>query len=562
MKPTFHSLETVRRALFTQQYAISVTGHNIANVNTKGYSRQRVGFQQTSPYPSAGMNRPEIPGQLGTGVQAGAIERVREHFLDIQFRGENNKLGYYQSLAGSLARLEDIMNEPSDIGLASVFGRFWAALQDLSAYPESDGTRQVVIQRAHAVVDTFHYLHDSLTEVREDLGNEIGVNLREINSLLRQIADLNKQIGDVEPHGYLPNDLYDQRDELIDRLSEFLQIKVTARPSGGNAKAMAEGQYVISLVAADGRETILVNGSNYMQLGFKTADQELTYIAPPAVKEIFLFRADGEHLHLYGDPIPFVNGNNLVAFANGKLRALIEAYGYETTDPATGEASVAGIFPDVLDDLDKLAFTFANIFNEIHAKGYTLNNERGTNRFFDLVPGSDVDFANKVYKGAARDLIVADLDPGDIAASTSAVLDEDGNVISVDAGDGKNAINLFNIADMLLGNTAQKLEGLDETIDLTALSVVPTTGSLHTFYEGIIGGIGVGAQEANRLKENSEVLARSVDENRQSVSAVSLDEEFANLIQFQHAYNAAARQITVIDEMLDKIINGMGIVGR
>ncbi|MFS8630708.1 MAG: flagellar hook-associated protein FlgK, partial [Bacillales bacterium] len=68
--------------------------------------------------------------------------------------------------------------------------------------------------------------------------------------------------------------------------------------------------------------------------------------------------------------------------------------------------------------------------------------------------------------------------------------------------------------------------------------------------------------EANRLKENSEVLARSVDENRQSVSAVSLDEEFANLIQFQHAYNAAARQITVIDEMLDKIINGMGIVGR
>jgi len=280
------------------------------------------------------------------------------------------------------------------------------------------------------------------------------------------------------------------------------------------------------------------------------------------VKEIFLFRADGEHLHLYGDPIPFVNGNNLVAFANGKLRALIEAYGYETTDPATGEASVAGIFPDVLDDLDKLAFTFANIFNEIHSKGFTLNNERGTNRFFDLVPGSDVDFANKVYKGAARDLIVADLEPGDIAASTSAVLDEDGNVISVDAGDGKNAINLFNIADMLLGSTAQKLEGLDETIDLTALSVVPTTGSLHTFYEGIIGGIGVNAQEANRLKENSEVLARSVDENRQSVSAVSLDEEFANLIQFQHAYNAAARQITVIDEMLDKIINGMGIVGR
>ena len=272
MKPTFHGLETARRALFTQQNAISVTGHNIANVNTKGYSRQRVNFQQTSPFPAAGMNRPEIPGQLGTGVQAGAIERVREYFLDIQFRGENNKLGYYQSLAKSLSRLEDIMNEPSETGLSSVLGQFWAALQDLSTYPESDGTRQVVIQRAQSVVDTFHYLHDSLTTIQKDIGNEIGVNLREINSLLRQIGELNQQIGEVEPHGYLPNDLYDQRDELLDRLSESINIKVTKRSSGGNSAEIAEGQYIVSLVGADGKETILVNGSNYMQLGFKTSD--------------------------------------------------------------------------------------------------------------------------------------------------------------------------------------------------------------------------------------------------------------------------------------------------
>lgn len=557
MKPTFHGLETARRALFTQQNAISVTGHNIANVNTKGYSRQRVNFQQTSPFPAAGMNRPEIPGQLGTGVQAGAIERVREYFLDIQFRGENNKLGYYQSLAKSLSRLEDIMNEPSETGLSSVLGQFWAALQDLSTYPESDGTRQVVIQRAQSVVDTFHYLHDSLTTNQKDIGNEIGVNLREINSLLRQIGELNQQIGEVEPHGYLPNDLYDQRDELLDRLSESINIKVTKRSSGGNSAEIAEGQYIVSLVGADGKETILVNGSNYMQLGFKTSDNQLTYDAPPAVKEITVFKVVGDSHQPYGQPIPFTNGDQRIAFSNGKLRALIEAYGYETSGSST-----AGIFPDILDELDKFAFTFANIFNEIHSKGYTLNKDTGTNRFFTVVPGSDVDFANKIYKGAARDLILGEIKPDDIAASTSAVLDDDGNIVSVDAGDGKNAINLFNIAGMLLNNTAQKLEGLPDTINLPALSVINTSGSLNNFYEGLIGGIGVDAQEANRLMGNCQILAGSVDDNRQSVSSVSLDEEFTNLIKYQHAYNAAARQITIIDEMLDKIINGMGIAGR
>lgn len=560
MIPTFHGLETVRRALFTQQSAISVTGHNIANVNTKGYSRQRVNFQQTNPFPAADINRPEIPGQLGTGVEAGVIERVREYFLDIQYRGENNKLGYYQSMAGSLSKLEDIMNEPSETGLSSVLGQFWESLQDLSTYPESDGTRQVVIQRAESVVDTFHYLNDSLTSIKNDIGNEIGVNLKEINSLLKQISELNNQIGEVEPHGYLPNDLYDQRDTLVDQLSQSINIKVTKRSTGGNSAKVAEGQYNITLVGTDGRETALVTGSHYMQLGFKTADNELTYEIPPSVKEITVFNADGKST--YGDPIEFVNSNGQLSFSNGKLRGLIEAYGYEVPSSVPGSTSVGGIFPDVLDDLDKFAFTFANIFNEIHSKGYTLNNAEGSNQFFIMAPGSQADFVSKVYRGASKALMLGSITPSDIAASTSAVKDASGNIVSVDAGDGKNADNLANIAGMLLNSNNQKLEGLTDTIDLTALSVIDSTGSLNSFYEGVIGGIGVDAQEANRLSSNSGVLAQSVDENRHSVSSVSIDEEFSNLIKFQHAYNAAARQITVIDEMLDKIINGMGVAGR
>lgn len=104
MRSTFHGLEVAKRGMFTQQSALYVTGHNIANANTPGYSRQRVNFVQTEPYPPASMNRPQIPGQMGTGVEAGSIERVRESFLDIQYRGENNKLGYWEARADALKK--------------------------------------------------------------------------------------------------------------------------------------------------------------------------------------------------------------------------------------------------------------------------------------------------------------------------------------------------------------------------------------------------------------------------------------------------------------------------
>jgi flagellar hook-associated protein 1 FlgK len=114
---------------------------------------------------------------------------------------------------------------------------------------------------------------------------------------------------------------------------------------------------------------------------------------------------------------------------------------------------------------------------------------------------------------------------------------------------------------LLLSNTTVSLQdGI--SVDLASLGLPLTSGTIETNYQGWIGKLGVDGEQANRMKNNSDVLRQSVEERRQSVSSVSLDEEMMNMIKFQHAYNAAARQITVVDEMLDKIINGMGIVGR
>src|SRR5699024_1581561 len=121
---SFYGLEMAKQALFAQRSALHTTGHNISNVNTDGYSRQRVNFQTTSPFPAPGMNRPDIPGQIGTGVETGVVERIRNKFLDLQYRAENSKSGYWEAQSESLHRLEQLMNEPSKSGISHTMNQF------------------------------------------------------------------------------------------------------------------------------------------------------------------------------------------------------------------------------------------------------------------------------------------------------------------------------------------------------------------------------------------------------------------------------------------------------
>ncbi|AJD92148.1 flagellar hook-associated protein FlgK [Jeotgalibacillus malaysiensis] len=545
MRSTFMGLETAKRALFTQQSALHTTGHNIANANTPGYSRQRVNFGTTTPFAPAAMNRPQLPGQMGTGVEANSIQRVRDSFLDIQYRQESNKLGYWDSKSSAISEMENIVNEPTTNGLGAVMGEFWQSLQDLSVYPENDGARNVVLERGQSVVDTFHYLNDSLNQIKDNIGNEISVSLDSVNSLLQQIASVNSQISDVEPHGNIPNDLYDRRDTLVDELSGYIDIRVTSIKSEGDPADEAEGLYNISIVGANGKEEILVANKDYNQLGFSNGSGKLTTSTPDDVNQITIFSSDGKEIASKKLPLSDENGNLL--FSQGRVRGLIESYGYSYQD-STGTTQVKGTYPEMLDNLDRLAYSFSQTFNAVHEKGIDLQGNTGQSFFGDL--GTD-------HENASKRISMSDITSKEVAASTTTNADGD-----VNAGDGKNAVNLSNIQNWLMNETVT-LDGFDgaESINLNDYNRLETA-SMNSFYEGVIGKLGVQGLQANRLAGNSEILKQSVEEKRMSVSSVSLDEEMTNMIQFQHAYNAAARNITMVDEMLDKIINGMGLVGR
>lgn len=674
MTSTFFGLETAKRALATQQAALYTTGHNISNANTPGYTRQRVNMETTNPYPSPSLNRPQIPGQLGTGVKAGDITRVRDSFTDMQYRTESSKLGYWQSKSAMISQMEDIMNEPSDTGLSSTMDEFWNALQDLAVQPQNDGARRVVRERGISLANTFNYISNSLKSIQTDYRKEIETSQDGINSILRQINSLNKQIGSVEPHGYLPNDLYDQRDRLLDELSSYMNIKVDSKSSGGLSTANAEGKLDIYLATPEGdilkddngKAIKLVDASMGTATGIHIQFQNRSENDSPVTEIKFLQLNEnkegfvGISSNLAADQAanPSYSLSSMDDFySNGSIKGYIEGYGYVNEND-----EVKGTFNDMLADLDQMAYTFSTHFNLVHSSGWSLSEIQSgqqSNGFGDFFSFSTtVDKEN--VKGAASSMSIAQHILDDIqniaAASESNVLagtmkrdavqsgtvgnpsytgiydstkttgltdpdgnpatwptstknidvtteydegnnewkftfttvDSDGNTYTATGTTNTNSGSFFGI-DFDLSHISSQSDGDKWTFTFAAEgkklgdesfvgdgsnalalanvkdAIINYGGNLtnvQSFYQGMIGKLGDNASEANRMTATAGTLLGSVEQRRMSESSVSLDEEMVNMIKYQHAYNAAARQITLMDEMLDKIINGMGVVGR
>lgn len=547
MRSTFMGLEASKRGLFTQQTALYTTGHNISNANTLGYSRQRVNMQATQGFPTPGLNSPYFPGHLGTGVEAGSIQRIRDEFVDRQYRQETNKFGYWESRSNAISQMEDIMDEPSQFGLNAALEQFWKGLEDVSTNPENSSSRKVAIERAVHLAESFNYMDTQLKTIQGNLGNEINVATDRVNSLLKQIAAINKQVQEVEPNGLVPNDLYDARDVLIDELNSYIPVSVQRIPSGGNASQVAEGSITITFKPyPSGTPIELVNGKDYVAMN--TTGTNASSIDGNDLTNVFK-QIDISDL---GDPPtkPVAGGgvnkieHNELEPGKGKLLSLINTYGYEYNDGGT--MLVKGYYPETLADLNKLASIFANTFNAVHKGGYDLTGVQNGLDFFESADGTGTITASNIKVNQA----FTD-DSSKLAASSAA--NEEGN--------GKWAIELANLQSKAIGASGLTITVGSNTVVVPASTEHLDGATFNSYYQGMIGKLGTDGEEAYRLNKTSETLLLSISNNRDSISSVSLDEEMTNMITFQQAYNANARMITVVDETLDKIINGMGRVG-
>ncbi|MBT2657818.1 flagellar hook-associated protein FlgK [Bacillus sp. ISL-18] len=486
MTSTFHGLELGKRALYAQQAALSTTGQNIANANTAGYTRQRAEMQATNALPAPGMNNGTSPAQLGTGVEVNKLVRLREDYLDVQYRGENKNLGYWEAKSDTLSKVEEIMNEPSDTGLANSMDEFWNAWQELAKNPDSSAVRAVLRQRGVALADTFNQFANSLDQMQTDLKNVIETKTSEINSLATQVASLNDQISRIVPNNYQPNDLYDQRDLLLDQLSKLVDVKVSAPSATGMVNVSVGGELLVSGQKAD-----------KLTIGYSST-------------------ADGT------ETVTNVQiGDKTIKLESGELLGRLESFGVDGK----------GTLPDYKNKLNQLVAGFVNAVNTVHNNGQNLV---VTNGGVVTQSAQGVDF----FTGTtAKDIQVnaAIMNSLDLIAAAK----EEANGTS-STGNGQNA---------------------QEMADLKSKPLPGMTSTAADFYSNMIGQLGIDSQQASRMQENSEVIINQVENRRQSVSGVSLDEEMANMIKYQQAYNAAARVVNVMDECLDKIINGMGRAG-
>ncbi|SJZ44278.1 flagellar hook-associated protein FlgK [Selenihalanaerobacter shriftii] len=461
MGSTFGGIELGKRALQVQKKSLDVTGHNISNANTEGYSRQEAIHSTNRPhtiYNGTGA------GQVGTGVKIDQIRRIRNKFIDGQIREESSAQGRWEMREDALEQIELVFNEPSENSLRNVMDEFWGSLQELNNNPESEAVRATVRQRALSLTDTFNHLDDQLSDYRLSVNDRIGTKVEDINSYAQRIADLNGQISRIESMNQNPNDLKDKRDLLIEKLSKITSVQ-TQEASNGSISVSIEGQALV-----------WQEKSNKLNLEKDPSNNNLMQIK-------------------------WSNNDSKAEFSDGEIKGLLETRDEE--------------IPKYIEQLDKMAGKMVNEFNKIHENGYGLDNSTG----IKFLEGS-----------TAKGIDVTDAIKNDLNKIATAENPDS-------PGDGSVALKLAQLGDEKVFSSK--------------------TATFANYYGSNIAKLGVDSQRAKRMVDNQEVLTRQLNKQRDSVSGVSLDEEMAKMIQYQHSYTAAAKFVSTMDEMLGVLVNGI-----
>jgi len=512
MRSTFAGLSIASSGLFAAQRALDITGHNISNANTRGYSRQRLNQAAQDPMSIVGGQ-----GQLGLGVKMQFISQVRDEMLDIKYRTEVNTLGEWEEKYNSISQIEAIFNEPTDTGIRKVMDNFFEGLNSLSKDPSSPTTRAVFIQSAVALAQNFNHMTDNFEKMIRDANEEVESSVRSINSMGSQIARLNKQILEAELDGSRANDLRDARNLLIDDLSKLVDIQVKEVPiSNGNSSTLSiliQGTPLVNHTDTNVLE-LEINQKHPMHEDGLNANPDRTDLSTIQVSNIKW--ASGSSL----------DQTKLGGTIGGQLQ---QRDGFKDENKG---------IPYYVRFTSEFAKSFAETINTAHAAGYALGATTPSGLdIFGSNGGGTINAGNiKVNQALLNDPTLLAL------GGNSGAKDDNINAIKMlELRSNKNFVSKIvydDASEIVLG------EGTPEDVIKTMIST-----------------LGVDGQEAKRMFNNQQYLAEEIDSFRMSVSGVSQDEEMSNMIKFQHAYNAAARMITTVDEMIDVIINRMGRVG-
>ena len=530
-------------ALNSLQRAISTTGNNIANANTDGYSRQEVEFAASTPNRIGGVT-------LGTGVEVSSIRRAYDQFLTQDVQARTSSSGYYSLYATTAEQIDNLMAEPAT-SISSAMDQFFASMEAVANSPTSQPERQVMLSEAQTLATRFNYVDARLSELAENMNEQMSVFVVDINQYTQDIAQLNQQIVRLErTPGGSPNDLLDQRDQAVESLAKLVRVETRTQEDGSINVFMSSGH---RLVSQSGAETLRLSAA----------------VQPDGPMRVYISAPGGSDTELTDS-----------AFG-GELGAALDVSN--------------NVIDQARRDIGLLALGLTDTFNTQHKLGDTLNQVAGSDFFTAITP---VTTASTLNSGTTAVSAVIDdatqltgasyqIDYTDSAATitnlaTNVSQDINGTTISLDGltftvspfsnqtdgdrflveptGRAASAITvaLSDTSDIAAANSGGNVGDNRNLLSLIALrdanSLKGGTQSVYDIYNNAVSQVAVDTRSARANADTEQSLLQSVTDRRDGITGVNLEEEAANLIRYQQAYQAAAQIITTANDVFDTLL--------
>lgn len=587
------ALDIARWSLYSSQLAIEVMGHNIANANTPGYSRQSLQVQANVPITMG-------PGQIGTGVKATEVIRSYDDFITRQISLKTSQHAFWQAQNTAMGEIETIFNESEEHGLNALMAEFWNAWSDISNNPGSIPEREALLAKTDNLTRFIRDIDYNLREYQRYLDTSVQGAVRNVNSIISQIASLNTQITSIEIKGLInANDLRDKRDLLVEELSTYLDINYFEEESSGQLMVFILG----------GTPLVLGNDCYALDMG-QNADTGLT--------DIFWKDSSGRTVNITDN----LRGGKIAGWIDirdtkidtylGSMNSLIEelvwqvnslhseGVGLAPVSSMVGTVRISGAADDLASDflfsdrfvpggefeivvygpsgavantylIDPAGTTVGGLIAEINAEaaaggseitasinadgyfsieassGYTFVVKRsqdadssnalaimGVNTFFTWTEESGMPAADRLDLTQTFGVSsVLRSDSGRIAAG---YLDSDNRV---SPGSNDVALAIYSIQDRVISNLGGS--GRNTTLD--------------SYYSSIIAQVGVDVQNASINEKYNETLKDQYLGTKESITGVNLDEEATELLKYQYLWQAAAKLITICDEMMQALLS-------
>ena len=613
MASTFFGLDIGKSGLFTAQSGLNTTAHNIANVETKGFTRQVIEQRAANALRANGRH-----GMIGTGVDVGSITQTRSEYYDEKYRNNNSVYGGYSTKSNYMSQIQSYLNEIQLKGFTTTFDEMYDTIQELEKDPANLTVRTQVTNVAQSFCEYFNSLYTNLQAVQEDCNFEIKNQVNRVNAMAAEIASLTKQINTVEIGGSNANDLRDQRNLLVDELSEIINVSVEEVPDG----FVGLKSYVVKV---DGQTLVDTYETHRLDVVPRENKQNQTdvdglydvvwdngqqfnpyaYTQSGSIKALFEVRDGNNADNLRGTVTAYV-GMYSVTMKNasvneeaklnipesGEITVGTVKYEYEsfevTIDETTGEYTyefflkepvrayaedeISGVgltvdykgVPYYMAQMNEFLRTYAKKFNEIHKSGVDLNGEAGLDFFVgtNKVSGEEYRFGVFGKEGGTG------YDPFSFNSQSGQFFPEDGSVvyssyyhITAENICVNNEIqhdsSKFAAASEIVNGVGNYDKAL-ELLELKKDTSMFRQGKPAAFLQTLVAEVGIDTKAALNFAQSQKDLVNSIDNQRLSVGGVDTEEEAMNLMRYQQAYTLSAKVISVMNEIYDKLINYMG----